>query len=137
MDGRDSLDREPVTADLTRREERMQVGTELVPHARVIVRKRVVEETRSVQVAVRREELEIVQEPVGSGSANERTIEPLLLVLSEEVPEVTLRVRPYESVRVSVVRAQDETVVEQELAHEEIDVVNADGWAAVVEEPGR
>jgi hypothetical protein len=71
---------------------------------RAVVRRRIVTEVRTVEVTVRREVLEVEHLPA-DGPALPVAGEPrqaLSLVLSEEVPVVTLQVQPYERVTLDV-----------------------------------
>ncbi|TNM67157.1 DUF2382 domain-containing protein [Streptomyces sp. NP160] len=91
--------------------ERADVGVRRAPRERVRVRREVVTEEVTVVVAVRREVLRTVREPLTPGSADAGSGDgpgaagealPLELVLSEERPVVGLEVVPYERVRVDV-----------------------------------
>jgi hypothetical protein len=78
---------------------------------RTVVRRRIVTEVRTIEVTVRREVLEVEELPA-EGPALPVAAEPrqaLSLVLSEEVPVVTLLVQPYERVTLDV-----QTVVGEE-----------------------
>ena len=80
---------------------RVDVAREAV---RAVVRRRIVSETRTLEVTVRREVLEVEQLPAEGPAlpvAQERR-QALSLVLSEEVPVVTLQVQPYERVTLDV-----------------------------------
>ena len=71
---------------------------------RAVLRRRIVTEVRTIEVTVRREVLEVEHLPA-EGPALPVAAEPrqaLSLVLSEEVPVVTLQVQPYERVTVDV-----------------------------------
>ena len=123
-------------------EERLLVSTQWVETGRVRVRRRVTSETRSVQVTVRREELliETDAEPgaddtnaANTGVANtnaDNTVvgephlnhEPLVIVLREDVPEVTVTTRPYERVIVHVDLAATEETVGGQVRREHADV---------------
>jgi len=95
-------------------EERLAVGTRPVPVERLVLRRRITTEVRQVEVTVRREVLEVQRDALTDDSATAspaqgRAQEPLVIVLSEEVPVVQLQTRPYERVRVDV-----ETTTEQQ-----------------------
>jgi len=92
-------------------EERLRVGTRPVPVERLVLRRRITTEVRQVEVTVRREVLEVQRDTLSEQDASgpARTQEPLVVVLSEEVPVVQLQTRPYERVRVDI-----ETVTEQQ-----------------------
>jgi len=113
-----------VPAVLVRSEERLAVSTEWVATERVVGRKRIVTETRHVEVTVRREELELTREPapetVGApGSMPVR--EPTVLVLREEVPTVTTEVRAYERVTLAVERVAGGETVAATLRREQVE----------------
>jgi hypothetical protein len=90
-------------AEVVLHEERVHV--DVVREAvRAVVRRRIVTEVRTVEVTVRREVLEIEHLPA-EGPALPVAREPrqaVSLVLSEEVPVVTLQVQPYERVTLDV-----------------------------------
>lgn len=91
-------------AEVVLHEDRLQVETERVSTHRVVLRRRIVTEVRQVEVTVRREELEVERRPLPGqpDTATAASSEPIVIVLSEEVPVVQLRTRPYEQVTVSV-----------------------------------
>ena len=78
---------------------------------RAIVRRRIVTEVRTIEVTVRREVLEVEHLPADGPAlpVAQAPREALSLVLSEEVPVVSLAVQPYERVTLDV-----HTVAEQE-----------------------
>lgn len=114
---------------VTRSEERLQVGTRRVVSGRVRLHRRVVTERLTVEVDVRREELVVEQtdEPDGVPAGAEATgspyrTEPLVVVLREEVPDVRVRVRPYEQVQVSVLEVASSEQVTEQLRKEVVEV---------------
>lgn len=73
--------------------------------SRAVVRRRIVEEVRTIEVTVRREVLEVEHLEGADGPAVPVAGEPrreLSLLLSEEVPVVQMQVQPYERVTVDV-----------------------------------
>jgi len=90
-------------AEVVLHEERVHV--DVVREAvRTVVRRRIVTEVRTLEVTVRREVIEVETLPA-EGPALPVASEPrqaLSLVLSEEVPVVTLEVQPYERVTLDV-----------------------------------
>ena len=100
------------------------MGTRRVPTVKVLVRRRVVTEVRQIEVTVRREEIEVYrvpldgheQAPVGGPP------EPLVILLSEEVPVVQLQTRPYERVTVYVDTVTEQVAITEDLAREHADV---------------
>ena len=90
-------------AEVVLHEERVHV--DVVREAvRAVVRRRIVTEVRTIEVTVRREVLEVEEQPVDGPAlpvAQERR-QALSLVLSEEVPVVTLQVQPYQRVTLDV-----------------------------------
>ena len=122
--------------------ERLDVGTEWTETGRVRLHRRVVTETRTVEVTVRREELVIdtdnVQDRDGvlvgtvtGGQVAARAqapAGPLVLALREEVAEVQLTVRPYELVTVNLIEVAESVQVSDQVRHEEV-AVDASGAA--------
>ncbi len=90
--------------ETVRAEERAQITTGWVAAERVRFERRIVTETRQVELTVRREELVVhrsalpdavpEQPPAQAAPAGQ----PLVIVLREEVPVVQLAVQPYERV---------------------------------------
>ena len=90
-------------AEVVLHEERVHV--DVVREAvRAVVRRRIVSEVRTIEVTVRREVLEVEELPAEGPAlpvAGARRTE-LSLVLSEEVPVVSMQVQPYERVTLDV-----------------------------------
>lgn len=104
-------------------EERVRFSTYVEPVERVIVGKRVVTETRTLTVEVRREELYTERLAVGDGESGEGgSLDDIVLVLHEEVPDVTVRVVPTERVCVSRVQVTDEIAVTETVRRERAEV---------------
>ena len=112
-------------------------GPEVVLHAerldvrmeqdvvRAVVRRRIVTETQRVEVTVRREVLEVEYAPVGDGDRPAHpgpTPEPIVMVLSEEVPVVHTAVRPYQRVVVDVTSIEQAQDVRARVAQERVDI---------------
>ncbi len=123
--------------EVIRSEERLRAGVERLVSGTVRIGKRVVTEERTVTVTVRREELVVEHVPVattGAGPTADRSgTGPLVtLTLSEEVPEVVLRVVPRERVHVHVDRVTVAQAVTADVAREvvEIDGVDEQGITA-------
>ena len=123
---------ERAAAEVVLHEERLRVGTRRVPSEKVLVRRRVVTEVLQVEVTVRREVLEVQRVPLdGREQAPDGPApEPLVLVLSEEVPVVQLQPRPYERVTVHVDTTYDEQVVTETVSQERAEVVTDTAGAA-------
>ena len=107
--------------------ERLQHSVVRVPRERVRISKRITTEIRTLEVPVRVEQLVVRHEALaGTGHADAATTatppEELVLVLHEEVPDVSLRVRPTEQVRVRVRQVTGRQVVSDVLRHEEVDL---------------
>lgn len=128
-------------AEVVRSEERLSVTGRVRPVGRVRIGKRVVTEERSVTVTLRREELFVEDLPAESTEAWEHsagapargaTPEPLVIVLSEEEPVVSVRAVPRELVTVRVERRSEQEQVSATVAHE---VVEVDGIGSPTE-PG-
>jgi len=106
------------------REQQLQVDTVGVPVERVVLRRRIVTEVQQIQVTVRREELEIVREPL-SGQPTEApggAPPPLLILLSREVPVVQLQRRPYEQVTVQVRRVEGQQQINESVSKEQAEL---------------
>jgi stress response protein YsnF len=109
-------------------EEQLRVGVERTPYRRLRVAKRVVVEQQTVTVQVRREELVVEELEVGGPTdratpAASGAHEPLVLVLSREVPDqVLLRTEPVELVRVHVEEHSEDGRVRAQLRREKADV---------------
>lgn len=101
-------------------EEQLIVTTRWAVSGRLRLTRRVVTQTRQIEVTVRREELHEEWEPAQPSESDPledgepqpaQTRDPLVIVLHEEVPEITLRVHPYEQATVSVTRRDGELPV--------------------------
>ena len=116
-------------------EEQWRVGTEWVVSGRVRLRRRIVTEYRTVEVAVRREIVEVAGDTVdfrdghlvgvgldGPPVAAPAPSTPFVAVLREEVPVVTVQVRPYERFTVTTTRVQDAATVHDTVRREQLDV---------------
>ncbi|WP_432538166.1 DUF2382 domain-containing protein [Kineococcus auxinigenes] len=118
-------------AEVVRSAEELRVQRVRVPSERVRIRKEVVSEVRTVQVPVRVERLVVEREPLdaagdgaqGDEPAGAAPVEPLVIVLHEEVPVVSVRVEPTEVVRVGVRQVRGEEAVRAELRTEHVEVV--------------
>lgn len=123
-----AVDPHPAAPEVVLHQEQLRVGTRRVPTEKVLVRRRVVSEVRQIEVTVRREEVEVYrvpldgheQAPVGGPP------EPLVILLSEEVPVVQLQTRPYERVTVHVDTVTEQVEVTADLAREQADVRSLD-----------
>lgn len=118
-----AVDPHRTAAEVVLHEEQLRVGTRRVPTEKVLVRRRVVTEVRSIEVTVRREVLEVHRVPL---DGHERSPvggppEPLVVLLSEEVPVVQLETRPYERVTVHVDTVTEHVRVSERLAREQAD----------------
>jgi uncharacterized protein (TIGR02271 family) len=104
--------------------ERLSVGVERVPAGRVRISKRIVEEVRTVQVPLRREELVVTQEPLAADGPLPAggPAEDIVLVLREEVPVVSVDTQVYERVVVSVETVRTEETLRTELRTEHASV---------------
>jgi len=124
------------TADapiVVRAEERLRTTTQRVAVERVRIAKRVVTETRTFTVKVRREELVVERLPAGADPdqpadgdrADLDQATPLFeLILHEEVPEVTIRVVPVERVRVTKTAHRTSSTEQATVRREVIDVID-------------
>jgi len=112
------------TAQVELREQRLQVATVSDPVERVVLRRRIVTEVQQIQVTVRREELEIIREPLPGQptGAPGGAPPPLLIVLSREVPVVQLQRRPYEQVTVQVRRVEGQQQINESVSKEQVEL---------------
>ncbi len=112
------------TAQVELREQRLQVATVRVAVERVVLRRRIVTEVQQIQVTVRREELEIIREPLPgqpTGVPGEAP-PPLLIVLSREVPVVQLQRHPYEQVTARVRRVEGQQQIDETVSKEQAEL---------------
>jgi len=125
-------------AQVIRSEERLRVDTTWQPYERVRLARRVVTELRQVDIEVRREELVIERDAIPDpGDASGRPGRPrpdrvggdLVIVLSEEVPMITMGTRAYERVRVSVQQVDEQRALSEQVRREEV-VIDNDGVAS-------
>ena len=123
-----AVDPHPAAAEVVLHQEQLRVGTRRVPTEKVLVRRRVVTEVRQIEVTVRREVVEVHRVPL---DGHERAPvggppEPLVILLSEEVPVVQLETRPYERVTVHVDTVTEQVEITGDLAREQVDVRSLD-----------
>ncbi len=111
-------------AEVELREQRLQVATVSVAVERVVLRRRIVTEVQQIQVTVRREELEIVREPLSGQptGAPGAAQPPLLIVLSREVPVVQLQRHPYELVTARVTSVQGQQQINESVSKEQAEL---------------
>jgi len=112
------------TAQVELREQRLQVAAVSVAVERVVLRRRIVTEVQQIQVTVRREELEIVREPLSGQptGAPGAAQPPLLIVLSREVPVVQLQRHPYEQVTARVTSVQGQQQINESVSKEQAEL---------------
>jgi len=108
------------------REQQLQVDKVRVPVERVVLRRRIVTEVQQIQVSVRREELEIIREPLsGQPTGVPRAAQPpLLIVLSREVPVVQLQRHPYEQVTVQVTSVEGRQQINETVSKEQVELTS-------------
>ncbi|HUR15692.1 MAG TPA: YsnF/AvaK domain-containing protein [Candidatus Limnocylindrales bacterium] len=116
---------------IRRYEEELEADTVQRESGEVVVNKRVVEETKTIEVPVRREEVQIERRPVSGEAYTEGTIdqqafggESISIPLMAEEVEVRKVVRPVEEIEISKVQVQDTEQVEGTIRREEFDVDN-------------
>jgi stress response protein YsnF/sporulation protein YlmC with PRC-barrel domain len=126
-------ERDGQAASVVLNEERLAVGRRVVDHERLRVRKVIVVEEVTVKVQLRREELEVVREPLEQtgtiASGVDADVDPDLsaggpdlppdLVLYAEEPVVTTRVVPREQIRFSRHVVTDRVTIAETLRHED------------------
>jgi uncharacterized protein (TIGR02271 family) len=114
-----------IESSMMRSEEQLFLSTEWVAVERVVARRRIVSETVQIAVTIRREELVIERSTVEGAPAGDPSpvqVPPLVVVLREEVPVVTLEVQPYARASVSIVQIAGEQNVTTSLDSERIHV---------------
>jgi len=120
------VDRDTGRTRLVTHEEELQARAVPQQVGEVGVRKEVVEETRTIEVPVRREEVVIERRPVSGDTADTGTIgaagETIRVPVMEEEIEVTKVVRPVEEVEVSKRVVQDTRSVSDTVRREELRV---------------
>ena len=126
----------PTGPEVLLHEERLQVTATREPVERVLLRRVITTTTRQVEVTVRREELVIERRPADDrtsadgaapaaaapATATAAIPEPLVILLSEEVPVVTVVTRPYERITVHLDTVTDREQIGASLSHEEVEV---------------
>ena len=117
--------------EVIRSEEQLRVGTTWQAVERVRLARRIVTEVRQIEVEVRREELVVQRESMADPrdgyvpeAPEPETGDDIVMVLSEEVPMITMGTRPYERVRVRVQQVTEERPVTEQVRHEEVVVDN-------------
>jgi stress response protein YsnF len=105
-------------------QELVQLPSDWVAVERLRVQRRVFSETVMVPAVVRREELVIdrLSRADGIATAAEASL-PLVVVLREEVPVVTVEVRPYEQVTIRVVEVAGQQSITAALDREQVEVL--------------
>jgi uncharacterized protein (TIGR02271 family) len=124
----------PTTDDaMTRSEEKLRVGTETVQTGRARLRKHIVTENQTVTVPVSHEEVTLTREPITEANIGDAVAGPDLseeeheVVLTEERVVVAKETVPVERVALGTETVTEQRQVSEEVAHEEIELV----------EPGR
>jgi uncharacterized protein (TIGR02271 family) len=114
---------------IRRYEEELEADKVQRESGEVVVNKRVVEETRTIDVPVRREEVQIERRPVSGEAYTEGTIgdqafedESIRVPLMAEEVEVRKVVRPVEEIEVSKRQVEDTKQVQGTIRREEFDV---------------
>lgn len=117
--------------------EQLVTATEWIESGQVRLRRRVVSESRMVEVVVRREELIVEVRNAAVGQVGESYVgtaldgppvppplprgAPRVILLHEEVPEIVMRPRVYERVTVDVVMSEEVAVWHDTVRHEYAD----------------
>jgi uncharacterized protein (TIGR02271 family) len=135
------------SSDLILSREIVDVSTRWIVSGSIRMRRRIVTEIATVQVALRREELEIEYQNIdrrrgvltgiandGPSSGPPQQESPVVIVLQQELPEVGVRLQPYEMVTISTRLVDQAERVTTDLRHEEIQLSTVgmpdDGLAA-------
>ena len=121
----------PTAVEVIRSEEQLRVGTTWQAVERVRLARRIVTSVRQIEIEVRREELVVQRDSLadprdgyGPEDPEPETGEDIVMVLSEEVPMITMGTRPYERVRVRVQRVTEQRAVTEPVRREEVVVDN-------------
>ena len=121
----DDVVADPAPVDeVVRSEQRIRVATEPVPRTRVVLRKIVVTEQRTITVPVRREEVRLVREPIVDGEPVPGAVleeSEHEFVLHEERVVVTTEVVPIERIRLVHEAITEEREVSGEVWRERIE----------------
>ncbi len=124
-------ERDGDAASVVLHEERLEIGRRVVDHERLRVRKVIITEEVTVKVQLRREELEVIREPLGDGvtpgSPSDRGLDdpgvgydlPPDMVLYAEEPVVTTKVVPREHVRFHRHVVTDRVTINEQVRHED------------------
>lgn len=114
------------TENIQLKEERVNVDKEEHQTGEVTVGKRVVEETQTVEVPVKREEVTIKRKPVSdqtvAGGINDVEEEEIVIPTKEERVHVSKDTAVVEEVEISKEVHEDTETVEETVRHEELDV---------------
>lgn len=116
-------------------EEQWHVGTEWVVSGRVRVRRRIVTEYRTIEIAVRREIVELDGDTVdfregrlvgvgldGPAVPAPAGAAPFAAVLREEFPLVSMQIRPYERLTVTTTNVPGAATVQDTVRREQLDI---------------
>jgi len=113
---------------LIRYEEDVEVQTVARNAGDVTVTKRVVEDTKTVEVPVRREEVHVERRPVSDATATDRigddafTEDRITIPVMEEDVEVRKVTRPVEEIEITKTASEDTKRVDQTVRREEFDI---------------
>ncbi len=118
--------------ETVRAEERARITTGWVAAERVRFERRIVTETRQVELTVRREELVVHRSALPDAvpeqpPAEATSQQPLVIVLREEVPVVQLAVQPYERVTAVVELVSGQQTLSAELRKEHVQIETGRG----------
>ena len=118
---------------MTRSEEELRVGTTTREAGRARLRKYVVTENVSTTVPVQREEVRVEREPITDANVDAATDGPAIseeeheVVLHEEEVVADKRAVPKERVRLDTETVTEQRQVSEDVAKEQIEVLDADG----------
>ena len=115
----------PVEVDVVRSEERVRVSTQPYAVGRARVRKVVVTEERTITVQVRREELQVDEEPGATDEPVDHVLgsaQPLELILHEQRPVITYETVPVERVRIGTRVVTEQRTVSADVRREVVEL---------------
>ncbi len=124
-----AYERAELVPEIVRRAEQLRIDTVWVAAQTVRVTRRIITETVTIAVQVRRETVSLEHLPVPNAQSVPGGVHetgehlPLEVVLSREVPVVTVATRPYERVRVGVQEFTGETTVRDRVRVEQVEIL--------------
>jgi uncharacterized protein (TIGR02271 family) len=114
---------------IRRYEEDLEFDKNMREVGEVVVTKNVVEDVKTIEVPIRREEVHVERRPVTDGSTRDDystdgafSSERISVPVMEEDVEVRKVARPVEEIEISKTRSEDTRRVDETVRHEEVDI---------------